>query len=314
MNLRGDRNFRIVQALEIHRGMIAGRLRDDLAALLQLLERACREIDIHLEAAFELLLEIFERRVDMTLVRHPLEQENDRRAGTLNRVARDAELFRDRIGGAESDSVNGPRQHVRIFLHDLERVFAVELMNPARVRRANSVAAQKYRQLAQSRGIAPRGRDPNRDHVAETAHLAHPLRHIVEDLGKVVAEMLDDPPRQRGADSSYLGCEVALDRRDACGTDGFVVEHAELLAVARMLFSASSRADAGADFDRAQLADHGDAFAHAAPDVAFDHRDRIAARFVNVEDVVERPLDRLLDILLLIHFPNDQELRAAPAG
>ncbi len=63
--------------------------------------------------------------------------------------------------------------------------------------------------------------------------------------------MLDDPARQRGADALYLRGEVALDRRDARRPNGFVIEHAELLAVARMLFGAASRANARADLDRA---------------------------------------------------------------
>ena len=46
-----------------------------------------------------MLLEIFERRVDMPVVGHPLEQVDDRRAGALNRIARNRELLRDRIGG-----------------------------------------------------------------------------------------------------------------------------------------------------------------------------------------------------------------------
>ena len=49
--------------------------------------------------------------------------------------------------------------------------------------------------------------------VPEPAHLAHPLGRVVENLGEFVAEMLDDPARDRGPDAFNLRREVALDRR-----------------------------------------------------------------------------------------------------
>jgi len=88
------------------------------------------------------------------------------------------------------------------------------------------------------------------------------MRRVVQHIGQVVAEMLDDPARERGSNAFYFRGEIALDRRDSRRPYRFEIEHAELIAVARMLLGAASRADARADLDGSQVADDGD----AAPD------------------------------------------------
>ena len=85
----------------------------------------------------KLPLEIFERRIDVSLVGHAFENVEDGGARALDRVARDAEFLGDRVGGAKADAVNGAREHVGIAPHDVERFLAVELVDAPRVRRAD---------------------------------------------------------------------------------------------------------------------------------------------------------------------------------
>lgn len=113
--------------------------------------------------------------------------------------------------------------------------------------------------------------------------------------------MLRDPPRERRPDALDFGREIALDRGGSRRANRLEIEHPELLAVARMLLGMAVGADARADFDPGEIADHGNAPAQAAGVFAFDDRDRVSARFVHIEHVIERPLDRLGSLLLFTH-------------
>src|SRR4029077_17042660 len=112
-----------------------------------------------------------------------------------------SELFRNRVGGTKSDPVNGACEHVRILADDFERVLAVELVNPARRRAAESVSAQKDGDLAKSRRVAPGGRDQPRARRSDTGNFPHPLGAIVENLPEFVAEVLGDSSRECGTDA-----------------------------------------------------------------------------------------------------------------
>ena len=132
---RGDVDFGLVQAREVNRDVIVGRFGDHFAAGGELVDGVVGEVGFHVERGAELAFEILERRIDVALVGHALEDVEDGGAGALDRVARDAEFLGDGVGGAKADAVNGAREHVGIALDDLERVLAVELVDAARVGR-----------------------------------------------------------------------------------------------------------------------------------------------------------------------------------
>ena len=149
-NPRGDVDLGLVQAREVNRDVIVGRFGDHLAAGGELVDGVVREVGFHVERGAELAFEILERRIDVALVGHALEDVEDGGAGALDRVARDAEFLGDGVGGAKADAVDGAREHVWIALDDLERVLAVELVDAARVGRRQPVPAQEHGQLAQA--------------------------------------------------------------------------------------------------------------------------------------------------------------------
>ncbi len=184
-------------------------------------------------------------------------------------------------------------------------------------------AAQKDRQLAQSRRIAPRSGDSRGHHRAQAAHLVQSLGRCVEHGRQRLAEMLDDPPRERRPDALYLAGEIALQRGHRGRTEGLEVLDPELLAVPGMVLEAAAQAQSRADLEPGQAADHGDAPAQVVV-AALDHRDRIAALLVDVEHLVERAFDQEFDLLARFrHLPHpvgerdalrlgSQELLAAP--
>ena len=147
---RGDVHFGLVQAREVNRDVIACVFGNHLAAGGEFVHCVVGEVGFHLERGAELAFEIFERRIDVALVGHAFEDVQHGGARALDRVARDAEFLRDGVGGAKSDAMNRAREHVRIALHHVERVLAVELVDSPRVRRRQPVSAQKDGELAQA--------------------------------------------------------------------------------------------------------------------------------------------------------------------
>ncbi len=279
-----------------------GRIFDDhLTARCQFADRLAREIRFHLERAAKLTFEIFERRVNVAFIRHALEDVQHRGARALNRIPRDSEFLRDRIGRPKTDPVYRPRKHVRIAAHRLQRILAVEFVDSPRVRGRDVVAAQEHRQLAQSRRIAPCRSDSARHHRPDSRHFAHPLRRVVQHFAEPVAEVFRDSPRRRGPDALNFRREVALDRDCARWPDRFKIDHLELIAEARMLFVRPLRANRRANFHAREIADHHDPPVAAMLERRDDHRDRIAAVLINVEHRVEDSLDRLACVCRLRH-------------
>jgi hypothetical protein len=95
-----------VQAREVDRDVIVRVFGNHLSAGGEFVYGVVREVGFHLEGGTELAFEVFEGRIDVALVGHAFEDVQDRGARALNRVARDAEFFRDCVGGAKSDAVN----------------------------------------------------------------------------------------------------------------------------------------------------------------------------------------------------------------
>ena len=195
-------------------------------------------------------------------------------ARALNRVARDAEFLGDCVGGAESDAVNRACEHVGIALHHVKGVLAVKLVDSSRVRGGQTVPAQKYGELAQTRGVAPCSRDQSRGRGADARNFAHAFGGVVEHFAERVAEMFGDSAREPGADALYFRSQVAFDRDGAGGADGFEVDDVELLTEARMLFEGAESADGRADFEACEIADDGDTAKIAMLLRDDDNRDR----------------------------------------
>src|SRR5258708_4906539 len=188
------------------------------------------------------MLEVTEGCEDVALTGHPLEQKNGRGSRALDRVFGDAEFFGHRVGRAKTDASDGARKHVRVAAHRLQRVAPIHLMDAPGVARGDSIAAQKNRELAQPRGIAPRRGDSRGHHRAQAAHLAEALGRLVEHSRERLAEVLRDTPRERGADALYFAGEVALERGHRGRADGFEILDPELLAVLRMALEAAAQA------------------------------------------------------------------------
>ncbi len=295
-----------MQAAQIDRAIAVAAeiLGHQLAGFDQLLDRLRRKLRVHLESRAELMLEVAEGRKDVPFFGHPLEQEDHRGARALDRIFGDAEFLGYHVGGAKPDAGDGACEHVGVAAHRLERVAPVHLVDAPRVAGGDPVAAQKNRELAQTRGIAPRHRDSRCDHRAQAVHLAQALGRLVEHGRQRLAEVLGDPPRERGPDAFYLAGEIALERGHRGRTDGVEILDPELLAVLRMALEAAAQTQTRTDVEPGQAADHGDAPAQDFV-AAFEHRDRVATLLVDVEQLVQRALDQEFNLLARFrHLPH----------
>ena len=250
------------------------------------------------------MLEIAEGRKDVSFLGHPLEQENHRGARALDRVFGDAEFLGHHVSGAKADTGDGARENVGVAPYRLERVAPVHLVDAPGVAGGDPVAAQKNRELAQARGIAPRHGDSRGHHRAQAAHFPQALGRLVQHGRQRLAKMLGDPPRERGPDALYLAGEVALQRGHRGRTDGLEILDPELFAVLGMTLEVAAQTQARADIEPGQAADHG--YAPAQDFIAaLEHRDRIAALLVDVEQLVQRALDQEFDLLARFrHLPH----------
>src|SRR5208283_4290899 len=202
-----DVHFGLVQACEIDGRVIVRLFDNHLTAGGELIDCLARQLGLHLERGAELTFEILEGRIDVALVGHALEQVQDRGAGALNRVARDAEFLRDGVGGAKSDAMNGAREYVRIAPYDVERVLAIELVDAPCVRGSQAVPAQKDRQLAKTGRVAPRCLDCPRNYGSDPGDFAHAFGSVVEHFAERVSEIFGDSTRERRADALYFRSE-----------------------------------------------------------------------------------------------------------
>src|SRR5262249_28286061 len=101
-----------------------------------------------------------------------------------------------------------------------------------------------------------------------------------------------------------LRCQVSLQRECAGRAEGLIVFDFELLAEPGMFLEAAARPNCRADLQTSQASYDGYRPGVAAPGVGFDHRNRIAVLFVNVQDMVERTLNRRLDLCGTSHNPR----------
>src|SRR5260370_41674438 len=154
------------------------------------------------------MFEIAERREYVSLLGHPLEQINQRCARALNRVARDAQLFRDRVGRTKTDSADRAREDVRVLRNRFERVAPVNLLDAPAWRRRDSMAAQEHGEFAEPRRIAPRGNDSLHDQPREPAYLVQTLRRRVEHGRQRGAKVGDDTASRAGPSAFLFGAEV----------------------------------------------------------------------------------------------------------
>ena len=273
-----------MQAAQIDRAVTVAAeiLGHQFAGVGQFLDRLGRQLRIHLEPSAKLMLEVAEGREHVPLFGHSLEQEYHRGARALDRVFGDAEFLGHHVGGAKADAHDVASEHVGIAAHHFERLAPVLLVDAPCVAGSDPVAAQKDRQLAQSRGVAPGHRDSRGYHGAQAPHLAQTFGRIVEHRRQRLAKVLGDAPRERRARrplSRRRGSARA--RATEAGRTVSKSSTRNCSPYLRMALEAAAQAQARADVEPGQAANHGDA---AAEDLVatLEHRDRIAALFVDV--------------------------------
>ena len=131
----------------------------------------------------------------------------------LRRVARDAELLRDRVGRAEADAPDLVGEPVRVRADHADRVLAVLLDDARRERRRHAVALQEHHHVLHVALLGERLGDLGRALARRCPiDLGQPLAALVDHLERLDAELLDHRLRELGTDArDDARAEEALD-------------------------------------------------------------------------------------------------------
>src|ERR1700719_1618863 len=109
----------------------------------------------------------------------------------------------------------------------------------------------------------------------------------VEQRRQCFAKLIDDAARQRRANTLDLRSQITLERVDPGRPHGLEILHTELLTKAWMLLEMTAEAQARANLDNAEFADHRNALPSAVIIAPLDHGDDVTARIVDVKNLVE---------------------------
>ena len=150
---------------------------------------------------------------------------------SLGRVAGDAELAGDRIGGAKPDAPDLVREAVRILAHHADRVLAVLLDDARGERTRDADAEQEHHHVLDVALRREHLRDRRRTCTADADDLGEPRRRALDDVERLDPELLDDPLRERRPDSGErLRAEKLLDPGGGLRRDQLVFADLTLLA------------------------------------------------------------------------------------
>lgn len=207
----------------------------------------------------------------------------------MRRIWRDAEVFRDPVGGLEADPVDLRGQPVRILPDRFARPIAVELPYSSGETRRHAVGLQEDHDVPDGPLGCPCLGDLAAPCGADPFHLAQPAGVLVDDGEGLHAELLHQAPGKLLADALHEPrAQVALDARKGRGSDsrkGFDLELLAELGVDRPL---AREAQAFAGLDAGEVAHRDD----LAPGLG-ERDDNDAPRVLLVREPhpLERPLD-----------------------
>ena len=285
-----------VQARLVDRGLarVVGHrgVDRDLARAREPVDGRVRRLLGQIEQRRRLLHQARARQVDVAAARLLVEHVADARLGPGRRVARHAERGGQPVGRQEADSPDVEGEPVGVLAHARDRRRAVTLVDARRERGRDAVALQEDHHLAHLTLGVPGGMDRARPHLPDAGDLADARRIAVEDLQRLDAEALDDPPGELGADPlDEAGAEIAPEAVYRLRGHLGVAQDAELIAEPGGGLETPRHAQHRPRRHADQAADHGDDLVATVEPQARDRERAVAAR---VDDALDGPLQRLL--------------------
>ena len=213
------------------------------------------------------------------------------RLEALRRVVRDAHLPRDLVRRLEAHSPDVLRQPIGGVLDDGDGFIAVLLEDFHREARAHVVALQEEHDFLDLFLLFPGGGDACGAFLADARHFAQAIDVSLDDVERLQAEVVHDPPGVDGADAAdQAAAEVFAQPLQGRGQLHGVLPHLELPAVAGMLNPHAAQSQRLAHARPGQLADDGHFAGLATGD---DFGDGVAVLLILEGDALQRPLQGL---------------------
>ena len=127
----------------------------------------------------------------------------------------DAEFLRDLVGRDEADAADVAGKAIGVLLDQRDRIGPIGLEDAHRPRCADAVALQEHHDLADRLLLGPAGGDALEPRLADAVDLEQALRRALDHIEHALAERLDQPIGEVGADAlDEPGAEIAADALD----------------------------------------------------------------------------------------------------
>ena len=213
----------------------------------------------HLQDLRRLGLQLLLRHVDVPLLGHAVQRVGDAGLDPPRIVMGQPERSRDLVGGLEADAVDVLHEAVRLVAHDRQGIVAIFLVDFDRQRRGNAVRLEEDHDIFDRFLLLPRLLDatdalrPNADDVAQ------PLRVVVDNVQRRLAELVHDALGHLLADAAdHARAEIALDALYRGGQGLLALLGLELPPVFAVARPPPAQAQPFAGVHFGQIADDGD--------------------------------------------------------
>ena len=178
------------------------------------------------------------------------------RLDALRRVAGNAELSGDTVGGVEPHAGHVAREPVRIVLQHGPRAGAELPVDTPGVGGGDAVRLQEQHGAALFALLVPGAPHLAGAGGADTGHLAQPRAGVVEHLQGAQPEVADDAAREAGPDAGHHpGTEILLQAGHRARRDGGVGLRLEAAPIPGVIDPVAGQADRFAGLDAEQVAD-----------------------------------------------------------
>ena len=154
----------------------------------------------------------------------------------IKSVGRDPDILRDLVGAFEADTPDIGGKLIRVLLDHLDRAFFIKAINLDRIGRGNAVSLKKQHNRAYLALLIPGRLDLPDPLFADARYLRQLGRRLLDNVQRVLAELLDNPLRHDRPDAlDHAGAEVFLDGGGGRRSHGFVALQLKLRSVLRVL-------------------------------------------------------------------------------
>ena len=239
------------------------------------------------------------RHVDVAVVVQALQGVQGARLCPQFAVAREAQLFRDDVGGVKADAVDVHGQAVGILAHHRQGLLPVVAVDAHGIGGADPVRLQEHDQVADALMVGPARLDALQRLAAHAADPQQPVRLLVQHAKGVLAEGIHDACGHGFAHAlDEAGTEIMADALHGCGQQVLVVFHGKLPPEARVVHPAAHQLQRCPRLRRNHVPHHAD---HVALGQRAQAQHGVAVFLVVEDDAVEHAGKLLRCVLRLLH-------------